>query len=149
MLFDFVIGFWYIDNIIWGQSMGKYKAYCINTICISNCNSIHVISKNRYCYDDKYQLKQSTDQMRYKIHGKDHVVATGIIDHCTHTDQIKMDQSSYTWELNFSKIVPIHNNKYRYAFEKACSDLNYDVIMLLKTIKKYVKEIKKHDKTTQ
>ena len=80
----------------------KFKSYCEH-LC-TNCNSINFISKaQRWCYDEKFDLKVDHGERYRDGAGKVNRVLTNIIEHETFgKDSIGQ---SCTWEMNFIKIV--------------------------------------------
>jgi len=125
--------------------MGKFKKFCIQTICPTNCQSIHIISSaNRYCYDENYNLPQVQSQIRYKRDGVTHIVATGIIDHATHSGADNRDDTEkYEWEDNFESVSEILKREYHYttAIKNTCIKLNIKYKVFIETLKTEIEEI--------
>jgi hypothetical protein len=116
----------------------RWKSYCSEKICPPNCQSMmYIKSAQRMCYDDKYNLPQVKDQIRYKDQGRTNVVATGVIEHNTFNEDGKnylFDHTRATWETNFKEILPYRNDKYVYLIEETCKSMKISYKKFIKTL---------------
>ncbi len=120
----------------------NFKSYCNSPCFTCSANSIFFVkTASRYCYDDKFELPQVPRKVIYKLNGKNHVLATGIIDHETysHNSDVGGDGGDKcTWEMNLLESKPENYDHATYAMQEACKELevNYDkLIRLTKRIK--------------
>lgn len=105
----------------------NWKSYCNSPCMTCSANSIFFVkTASRYCYDDKFELPQVPKRVIYKLNGKNHVLATGIIDHETysHDSDVGGDNGDKcTWEKNLMPTKPENYDTATYAMKEACKEL--------------------------
>lgn len=120
----------------------KWKSFC-NSIC-TTCNTYFFVkSAKRYCYEDKYDLPQVPDQIRYKKNNKVNIVATGVIDHMTYSSGDSY--SADTWESNFNSIRSENKDNNIYVLKEACKEMGINYTTFKRKLSKIHKEVIKED----
>ena len=82
--------------------MGRFfKKYCNKETC-EGCSEMHYnIKAQRWCYDEKYNLKNPDQSERYCVNSKGYRVLTGVIE----SEFINSGSRFTQYEMNFVKVI--------------------------------------------
>lgn len=118
-----------------------WKTYCEASTC-TGCNSLNVVrSAARWCYEEKFGLKRQDNVIRAKIMQKDTYIATGVIEHQTHSGGNSGDSHNCEWEKNFLPVYRDRPDNYTHLMKEVCRTMGVDFKKFMKTLDKIYNEM--------
>ena len=119
----------------------NYKKTCVNTICPTDCSSLHYIHKlHRFCYDENYRLKKDARE-HFRINGKDSNVITGFVG----LEKSRCENGGFddyiTWELNMTTTNEITGSSLCTKVKHIFDSNDWDYGLFIKELKKIKREV--------
>ena len=123
------------------MGVSRYKKTCIQTICPTDCSSLHYNhSLHRFCYDENYQLKKDCKE-HFRINGKDANIITGFVGQ----EKKKIDNQGMddyiSWEFNMTTIDELITDNWVDVIKDIFDKNKWDFNIFIKQLRKARKEV--------
>jgi len=128
----------YLKQVTKVNNSKLQKTYCpfgAKHKCQDNCPHMNFVGnkesvRGRWCYDEKFNLPNITDQIRVKRDGLTTVVQTGVVD-----QDYSSSNPNYVAEKEMKPVRPDSNMEYLNIIEQVCERNRISFPRFMKTLK--------------